>query len=90
MTVGFGACSDAGMEITWLGARQLFSSSSDNAIVITTHNDGLRLMRHRAGGTEPESSFLSTWKCCRSCCCCLFCLPVVSNLPHSLQDQSEV
>lgn len=42
MTVGFGACSDAGMEITWLGARQLFSSSSDNAIVITTHNDGLK------------------------------------------------
>ena len=42
MTVGFGACFDAGMEITWLGARQLFLSSSDDAIVITTHNDGLK------------------------------------------------
>lgn len=42
VTVGFGAYFHAGMEITWLGARQLFSSSSDNAIVITTHNDGLK------------------------------------------------
>lgn len=40
---GFGACLNAGMEITWLGARlpyEYFSSSSNDIIAIINNNDG--------------------------------------------------
>lgn len=43
MTAGFGARLNAGMKITWLGARlpfNYFSSSSNDVIAITTNNDG--------------------------------------------------